>query len=236
MKEDFLGIIPSRAGSKGIKKKSMAQIGEKALIEYTIEAAVCSSLSNIMLSTNDPDVIALAIRHGLKIPFIRPEYLCSDTANMVDVVIHALDWLKNEENYEPDAVVLLQPSSPFRDKYDIDNAIKEFKKSDKESFFSVIPVMQHPCDMISIDEDNLKFVVERPVNSYGRQCFPIYYFIDGSIYIITPEFLRKNRKFVDKSSDIYVMDEEHGIDIDNAYQLKIARGLNSLNQKSNYEY
>jgi CMP-N-acetylneuraminic acid synthetase len=199
-------------------------LGDRPLVQYTLEAARRSRrLDRVLLSSDDAEIIALAQRLGIRAPFTRPAELASDTASTVDVVLHALDWLAREEAYAPSAIVLLQPTCPFRDAADIDAAVATYEATGRETLLSVSPVLQHPCEMVRVRGDRLEWAVPHPAPGRGRQAFPPYYFIDGAIYITTPRFLRERRAFHDETSAIHVIARNHGFDIDDPQQLELAR-------------
>jgi CMP-N-acetylneuraminic acid synthetase len=203
----------------------MAMLNGHPLLQYTLDAAAGStSLSRCVFTSDDPEMMDLARERGCEVLFRRPEHLASDTASSIEVVLHTLDWLKSNENYEPDAVVLLQPTCPFRTSADIDSAIDLFKKGLKESQLSVSPVSQHPCEMIEEKDGHLRWAVNPPSAS-GRQSFPEYFFITGAIFVTTTAFLRRTRMFFDGSSAMHIIDRTHGFDIDDPDQLEIAQAL-----------
>jgi CMP-N-acetylneuraminic acid synthetase len=132
--ESFLTIIPAREGSKGLPGKNLKKIGKKPMIQFTIEAALlCIHPKNILVTSDDDEVINLSARLGLEVPFKRPKKLSTDYAKTSDVVQHALDWYQSEYNKLPANIILLQPTSPFRNSNDINSAIKKFIQSGKES-------------------------------------------------------------------------------------------------------
>ena len=91
--DEFIVIIPARAGSKGVPEKNIQLIGGKPMIQFTIEAAISVfNLKNILITSNDQKVLDIAVELGLKIPFIRPDELSTDVANTNDVIKHALNW------------------------------------------------------------------------------------------------------------------------------------------------
>ena len=195
------------------------------MLQYTLEAALGSRhLDRCLFTSDDPEMMDLARSLGVDVPFRRPAHLASDTASSMDVVLHAIDWMKNERSFQPDAIVLLQPTCPFRDSRDIDSAIELFEAAAKESLVSVSAVSQHPCEMVALEGGRLRWAVEPPTRP-GRQAFPEYYFITGAIYITTPSFLRNSRNFFDANAAIHVIDRIHGFDIDDPDQLEMARGL-----------
>jgi CMP-N-acetylneuraminic acid synthetase len=202
----------------------MALLGDRPLVQYTLEAARESRrLDRSVFTSDDLEMISFARQLGCEAPFQRPPDLGSDSTPMNEVVIHALNWLEKEEGYRPGGVVLLQPTCPFRDALDIDRSIDAFERAGSETLLSVSPVLQHPCEMVRVRDGGLSWAVEKP--SGCRQSFPEFYFIDGAIYIATPGFLRRAGTFHDGQAAVHVLDRLHGIDIDEPDQLDLARGL-----------
>ena len=150
----YFGIIPARAGSKGVPQKNMQLIGDKPMLQYTLEAAKQSKkLDCCILSSDDPEAIALSKKVGVNAPFVRPDHISEDNSSIEEVILHALDWYKSEFSNHPEAFALLQPTSPFRTAGDIDNAIREFEATEKESLISVCDVSQHPSECILVKKD-----------------------------------------------------------------------------------
>ena len=119
-----LVIIPARGGSKGVPKKNIKILGGKPLINYTIEAAKAVFEDQfIYVSTDDIEIKNIVEQTGLKVPFLRPAELATDTAGTYEVLLHALNYYENLE-YFPDTIILLQPTSPFRTAEHIKEAIK----------------------------------------------------------------------------------------------------------------
>jgi CMP-N,N'-diacetyllegionaminic acid synthase len=220
----YLGLIPARCGSKGIPGKNLAELGGRPLLAWTLEAARHSRrLDRTLLTSDDPVMIALAGSVDIDAPFVRPAHLATDTAQSIDVVLHALDWLaQNGDDVE--VVVLLQPTCPFRDAADVDAAIATYEASNAATLISVSRVLQHPCDMVTRTERGLEPAVAAAQGG-GRQAFPDYFFIDGAVYIAASSYLRTRRRFWDESSATHEISPTHGIDIDEPYQLRLARGL-----------
>ena len=111
----YLAIIPARGGSKGVPNKNIKDIAGKPLIAWTIEQAVSSKkIDRVIVSTDCSEIAKIAVKWGAQVPFMRPGELANDTAATEPSLMHAVDWLKENEGYEADAVVLLQATSPFR--------------------------------------------------------------------------------------------------------------------------
>lgn len=228
----YLGIIPARGGSKGIKNKNMRVIGKKPMIQFSFEAAMNSSkLDSCILTSDDKDIIEFASGFGISTPFVRPSSIAGDETPMVEVIKHALDWHNTAYSHFPKYFVLLCPTSPFRNAEDIDNAIKKREASNRESLVSVCPVSQHPAECVAIgNSGQLEFIEILEMNlQHGRQAYKPFYFIDGAIYICKTsafygKFLKKGVIF-DEDTDIYIMKSSHSIDINNWFDLHLARAL-----------
>jgi CMP-N,N'-diacetyllegionaminic acid synthase len=222
----YLALIPARGGSKGLPGKNMRLLGAKPLLQYTLEAARRSArLDKALFSGDDEAMIALAVRLGIPAPFVRPASLAADASPMLDVALHALDWLEEHESVQAENLVLLQPTCPFRDSGDIDAAVAAFEAAGRETLCSVEPVMQHPCECVMLAGDKLRWAVVPEGVGEGRQAFPEYYFINGAIYSTRVACLRERGKFADENSAIHIMAPSHGLDINTQYEFDLARGL-----------
>jgi len=225
----FLAIIPARKGSKGILNKNMQIIGEKPMIQFTIEAALgANKLENIILSSDDQNILNLGKKIGLDIYFKRPKSLSLDNTRVSDVILHSLDWYKATYKTLPENIILLQPTSPFRDSHDIDKAIELFNNSPKKTLVSATEISQHPGDCLSKGIDGEFKRIEVNLNSTsltGRQAYSETIFIDGGIYISnTSEFLLTN-EMIGNNPEVLMILQSHGIDIDTSFDLNVARAI-----------
>jgi CMP-N,N'-diacetyllegionaminic acid synthase len=225
----ILAIIPARKGSKGIENKNMQIIGGKPMIQFTMEAALnAKNLDQILVSSDDQNIIELAKKKNIKAPFVRPEKLSLDETKVCDVIIHALDWYKRDCNFFPENIILLQPTSPFRTSTDIDKAIDKFHKSSKKTLVSATEFFQHPGDALVKSKDgkyNRLNLNSNHDNSRGRQFYPETLYIDGGIYISeTLQFLMTNQLIGD-DPEIFITEQSHAIDIDTFFDLKVARAI-----------
>ena len=117
MKKKIIALIPARAGSKRIKNKNLQDINGKPLIYYSINYALNSKIfDKVIVSTNSRKIRSEALKYGAQVPFIRPNKISSDKTSDFEVFKHTLDWLKNNENYYPEYIVYLRPTTPFRTK------------------------------------------------------------------------------------------------------------------------
>jgi N-acylneuraminate cytidylyltransferase len=140
MQKEILVIIPARGGSKGIPRKNIQLLAGKPLLAYSIDSArQTPSINRVVVSTDDPDVATVAQQHGAGVIW-RPSEISGDTATSESALLHALDYLRDTENYEPELVVFLQATSPLRQPNDIQNAIETLQSEQADSLFSACPV------------------------------------------------------------------------------------------------
>lgn len=230
----ILGIIPARMGSKGVPGKNMIDLGGRPLLDYTLASAICcKNLDRIVLTTNIPEAIEYTRLYYSRVetPFVRPESLSSSTASMVDVVLHVVDYFRDNESLIVEKIVLLQPTCPFRQASELDSAIQLFQEKKIDSLVGVSRVWHHPSDYIYRDPGNHKKFnfVFRDLGWLQRQDFPEVMFMTGALYICRTDYLRGTRRFYDQDSHLFQMSEETMIDIDLPFDLKLARGLLAMN-------
>jgi CMP-N,N'-diacetyllegionaminic acid synthase len=217
-------IIPARGGSKGIPGKNMALLGGKPLIQYTIEAAQKSEyISDIFLSSDDPEIIKFCESLDVSVPYARPAALSQDDTPMVDAVVHAIDWLK-EKDALPEAIVLLQPTSPLRTAADIDGALKLFVDKRADSLISVHKMVEHPYECVRLGDGEWSYLASPDNRATRRQDYQEeFYYINGAIYVVNTEFfIRKKTFIVEGRTVLYFMDPATGVDIDDMSDLKRA--------------
>src|SRR5690606_35310248 len=132
-----LGIIPARGGSKGVPGKNIRPLNGKPLIVYTIEAALASRLTDVIVSTDDDAIANVAREAGANVPFRRPAELSGDSARSIPVAQHALKFMEEVNNTVYDAIMLLQPTAPFRTVEDINCALDILEATGADSVISV---------------------------------------------------------------------------------------------------
>jgi len=190
-----LGLVPARAGSKRLPGKNIKILGDKPLINWTIEIAKESSaFSDIIVSTDGEAIASIARDAGANVPWLRPTELASDDASSVDVAIHALDWYE-EFNQSIDALVLLQPTSPFRTVDTIKRGLQAFEEFKKRTVVSVSLNGSKKTIAFEIEGDFMyrvqshasKFV---DVEKSSKLVIP-----NGVLYVISPNRLRTERSF-----------------------------------------
>ena len=222
IKAKILGIITARGGSKGILGKNIKLLGGKPLIAYTIEAAQKSGVfDRIILTTDDEKIADVARAHGCEVPFMRPKELAGDDTPTMPVVKHALSWLKGNENYEPDAIMILQPTSPLRQDFHIREAVELFLKSKADSVLGVSEMPTHFSPhraMVISDSGGLMLFNGNPVRKriVPRQLVPRAYWNNTSIYLLKTHFVFDNLEpnFFGERVEPYIMDVKYSVDVD----------------------
>ncbi len=224
MKNKIIAIIPARGGSKEIPRKNIRLMSGKPLIALSIEAALKSKcIDRVVVSTEDKEIAEISREYGAEI-IERPKELAKDESSTIDAILHALEVLK-AENYNPDIIILLQPTSPLRNAEDIDSAIELFLNSDCESVVSVREVGHSPYWCFEIEDGYLKSLFGDEYLRMRRQELEKVYMPNGAIYISTPENLRKYKGFYCLRTIPYIMPPERSIDIDNEIDLMLAELL-----------
>jgi len=219
-----LGIIPARGGSKRIPKKNIFPLLGKPLIYYTIHAAHQSRfLKRLIVSSDDDEILAISRRFGAETPFVRPDHLSGDDIPTVDVLLHALEFLKKEENYSPDIVVILEPTSPLRRTEDIDRGLMIHTKTGTDTVVSVVKTDHcHPMKAKTITNGLLVDYYQKETEGTPRQDLPPVYFRNGAFYSIKRDYLMKNRKLYGGKVVPFEMPVERSVDINSLYDMKIA--------------
>jgi CMP-N,N'-diacetyllegionaminic acid synthase len=227
----ILALIPARKGSKRLPNKNSLILEGIPLIDWTIKTAKSiSEISDILISTDDPNLLANAESQGVLAPWLRPKSLSEDDSSSVDVAIHAIDWY--ESKYGPiDGLILLQPTSPFRKVESVKSAIELFKLDMSRSIVSVRRL-----------RDNLDWIINRSHDQTVGQLFSKsqieyikteqdnLFYPTGSIYIIHPNVLRSQKKFMLKNSLLLeILDQKELVDIDTKWDLAQAKYLAGSN-------
>lgn len=207
----ILAVIPARGGSKLVPKKNIKNLGGKPLIAWTIKEALDSKyIDNVVLSSDDDEIIEVAKKYGCNVPFKRPVELAADETPSIVVVLHAIERMD-----EYDYVVLLQPTSPFRTAKDIDSSIELCMKKEAVSCVSLTEATENPNWMYFLDDKmNMLSVLDEDLR-LQRQKLATVYKLNGAIYIVQRDWVLKHQKFVDRQISVgYIMSGKNSLDID----------------------
>ncbi len=218
----MLVVIPARGGSKGLPRKNINHFAGKPLICHSIDVAreLISDL-DICVSTDDCEIKGIVESYGLKVPFIRPVELASDTASTNDVLLHAVNYYQNIGKYY-DFILLLQPTSPLRTAKQVLEAIDLYN----DNLDMVVSVRLSHAASVLCNENEAGYL-ELAINKNGdrRQNFAQYYEYDGSIYVINVKALMEVGLSGMIKKKKYIMPNESSIDIDNILDWRIAEFL-----------
>lgn len=224
---EILGFIPARGGSERVPGKNIRLLNGKPLIAYTIEAARQSKhVNRIIVSTDSERIAETARKFGAEVPFFRPEAISESGSTEMQFLEHALTWFAENEDYEPDLIVLLYPTSPFRRATSIDMAVEKMIESpEADSLRSVKLCSEHPCKMWTVEEGRLKPFVEAEdsnVHTLSYHLLPTTYIQNASIYITRPRTIRDKRSYIGDTVIPFVMDESESIDINTPLDFQFA--------------
>lgn len=219
---NILYLIPARGGSKGIPHKNIKELCGKSLIQYSIDIArKLTTDENICVSTDDLEIKRLVESLALKVPFMRPDYLASDTATSSDVIVHAINFYK-EKGVEYDVVVLLQPTSPFRRVDDVKGCLELYD----DSLDMVTSVKESYVSAVLCHEDEKGYLVDTLSNgATRRQDAAKYYEYNGAVYVINAKAVIEKGLGGFNKIRKYVMPEINSLDIDVMTDWYIAESL-----------
>ena len=217
-----LVVIPARGGSKGIPHKNIKLLNGKPLICYSIDVArQFTADDNICVTTDDDEIIKVVEEYGLKVPFKRPDYLATDTCGSNEVIQHAYHFFA-EKGIEYDAILLLQPTSPFRKVGFLKEAVALYD----DSIDMVTSVKLSSCnpyyDGFEEDADGLLRISKGDGTIERRQDAPSVWQQNGSIYVINSKSLMEKGMAHFTKIRKYAMSELYSVDIDNPFDWKVA--------------
>lgn len=217
-----LVIIPARGGSKGIPRKNIKPFDGKPLIYYTIDCAraICPD-EDICVSTDDAEIISVVEQYGLKVPFVRPDELATDTAGTYEVLLHALDYYEKKGTHY-DIVVLLQNTSPFRTPQQVKEALALYR-GDVDMVVSVKECAANPYYCVfEENHEGYLHVCKGDGNIIRRQDAPKVYEYNGAIYVINTQSLKHQHMHKFAKRVKYLMDDISSFDLDSMTDWRIA--------------
>jgi N-acylneuraminate cytidylyltransferase len=220
----ILVVIPARGGSKGVPGKNIKLLNGKPLLQYTIEAArEVFNDKQIVVSTDSQEIKEEVEKSGLKVPFLRPNELSTDTAGTYEVLLHAIEFFNRNGN-NPEILVLLQPTSPFRKAVHIKEALG-FYSIEIDMVVSVKESKANPYYTLREENEDGYLVKSKQGNFTRRQDCPKVWELNGAIYIINVASLKKKTIGEFKKVKKYVMDDITSHDIDTNLDWKLAEIL-----------
>ncbi|MFT5676459.1 MAG: CMP-N,N'-diacetyllegionaminic acid synthase [Paraglaciecola sp.] len=210
----ILALIPARGGSKGIPRKNIKFLGGKPLIQWTIDAANQSKyIDRLILSSDDAEIIRVAQSFNCETPFVRPAELALDTTSSMDVIVHALNHVEQCDEPPYSHLLLLQPTSPFRDAAHIDQIIEQCIDQSAEMMISVNRLKKHPSYMYYLDNGHLTSF--QPIKQQlRRQDMPVSYEHNGALYFAKISLLRETLSYNYATAMPFEMSKSASLDLD----------------------
>lgn len=214
----IIAFIPARKGSKRVKNKNGIEINGKPLFQYSIDIAKKSKyIDKIYFSTDSKEWLEYAQMNGCEKNDLRPETLSGDKSRIIDAIMYEIEK-SNLKEY--DAIVLLQPTSPYRTVEMLDEAIEEYFKTET-SLITIVEAEEQPIFMRKIVDGKLKKIIES-TSDVRSQDFDKIYRIIGSIYINNINKLTKDT-VLNENEIGFIIDKKFGIDIDTFEDLEYAK-------------
>ncbi len=220
----ILAVIPARGGSKGVPRKNLISLAGRPLIAYTISAALkAKSLDRVVVSTEDSEIAAVSRDLGVEVIY-RPSELAQDESATHDVLLNVIRLLAKENNYIPDAVMTLQPTSPLRKTFHIEEAVAHFMQDPNcDSLVSCVhvPHIYHPGSLMQKNQVGYLDPFQKGSKPTRRQEKEILFARNGAAIYIT-RMSRINKYIFGGNLIPYLMDTESSLDIDSYEDLALA--------------
>ncbi len=230
----IMAVIPARGGSKGVPRKNITLLGGKPLIYYTIDVSHRSGLIDAaIVSTDDREIAEVAMKYGADVPFLRPPELAQDDSPDIDYLQHALEWVESNRGWDPEILVILQPTMPFRTVEDVDNTIRFMIDRKCDSVRTIaIPTHITPYKMWFLDDPDTGKIYpvlktefyDKILTDVPRQKLRPVYWQPGVVIVTRSKFVREGKVF---GPDLrgYVIDIKNCHDIDEPADLEYAEYL-----------
>lgn len=220
-----LALILARKGSKRLPGKNILILGGKPMLGMAVAVALESGcFEDVLVSTDCPEIARIAREYGARTPFMRPAALASDCASSEDAVLHAVKWVRdNEPGKFPDAVCLIQATSPFLSRRHIEEALKTFIAGNFTSLHSMCPISEPPQWMFSVDMHDRAIPLYPTGVEKSRSELPKLFRQNGAIFIIRSSYLLKTGRLIDpENHGAYIMSVRDSLDIDTPDDWEIA--------------
>jgi len=228
---NILCVIGARGGSKGLPGKNIRDLLGKPLIAWTIEQALSTpEISRVVVSTDSPEIAAVAKGYGAEVPFMRPEELAQSETGKFQVWKHALAACEMHYHERYDAYVDLDCTSPLRAPEDISAAITQFTNSREQGIdavFSVCQARKNPYFNL-VEEDAkgaMKISKSLPGKVLCRQNAPKVYEHVASIYVLDPDYILKGDHLLDGHAEGYDIGEGKSLDVDSEFDFGLVEFL-----------
>ena len=223
-----LGVIVARGGSKRFPRKMLSKLAGAPLISYMGRAAAKSRLDRTVLSTDDSEIAQLGLDCGIDVPFRRPAELATDFVTNDRVLMHAIDWIEQNERRRYDVVVLLQPTAPFTTAGDIDGCLEALRTTSANCCFAATSVTEQPHWMF-VPQDNGEVDLMIPGLLSGdrqhTQKLPRYVLPAGGVWAVRITALREHGRIYSAPLRTVVVEPHRAVDIDTEFDLVVAEAV-----------
>lgn len=216
----ILCVIPARGGSKGIPRKNLLDVAGKPLIVWTIEQALAVPGVDVLVSTDDAEIADVSRAAGARVPWLRPEDLAGDTTPTEPVVLHAIEQVSIDRG-RPDAVLLLQATSPVRHDQTLRRALVQFGNTGVDSMVGVVE--QPPFIWQAGDPPKAAYDVSARPRRQDLTKDTRRYRETGSLYLTRTEIYEQHFNRLGGRIGMFIMAEDEGIDIDTELDVALAR-------------
>ena len=225
----MLAVVPARGGSKGIPRKNLQLLAGKPLVAHAVEAGLAAArVDRVVCSTDDEDIAAAALQAGAEVPFLRPADLAADASEDWPVFVHALEWLAVHEDWRPDLIVNLRPTSPLRRPSHVDAAIELLLTTGADSVKAVSLARQHPHKMWLRTDSGLidpflktPFRLERGPDVPRVELDDVYW-QNGVVDVTRRAVILEQRRMIGQRVAGLVTDAADSVDVDTPLDLKLA--------------
>jgi len=223
-----LAVIPARGGSKGLPGKNKRVLGDVPLIVHTIRAACAAAcVTDVWVSTDDPEVAEIAKDAGATVPGLRPATYATDEAHVSLAVLHTMDLYRERHGADADAIMILPPTAPLRTSEDIEAACRLWQARGAASCVSFTPLGKPLHWLFRRVPDRPDRVTQlHPASlEQRRQDTETPYIPNGALYLCRSEVYRTHRTCYVEDMVAYVMPRERSVDIDTEEDLLLAEQL-----------
>lgn len=228
----IIAIIPARSGSKGLKDKNIKLLDNKPLLAHSIEVCKKSEfVDKVFLSTDSELYKEIGEEFGAEVKELRPSELASDNSQSNDYIFHAFSLYEKDNDFY-DYFIILQPTSPLREVFHIDDAIKMIVDKELDSVVSVSKASHIPqlTNTLPSDFSMNSFFKQNDSKNNNRQAFDTYYTINGSMYLAKIEAYKNCKTFYTENSKAYIMDKKYNVDIDDEIDFVVAESMYEFNK------
>ena len=212
----LLGIIPAKKKSSSIKNKNFLKIGNKRIIDHSINILMKSKyISHKFVDTDSTEIANYSKKFGINIPFLRPKKLALKNSPVYKTILNSILKLEKYYKLKFDAIILLQPTSPLRTIKHVNEAIRSFIKLKSTTMVSISQIEEpHPYKIFKIKNKKMISLINHQRKNLNRQFLPKFYKLNGAIYIVKRNFFIKEKKFISKKSNYYLMKDKESINLD----------------------